>query len=113
MRILSYPQQQLQDPRNKIEILSITPVKDRGSLRAFLNIRVGDLMVNDCRIIQETGKRAWFSLPVLSYKTQHGTIQYRTLVQILDEKLKNEISRAALSAWENNNRRQYATGSGK
>lgn len=87
-----------------VEILSITSVEDRGSLRAFVNIRFGDLIINDCRIIQEPSKKAWFSLPVLSYKTQYGTTQYRTLIQIIDEKLKNEISQAVLSAWENNGR---------
>lgn len=92
-----------------IEILSITPIEDRGSLRGFVNIRLGDLIINDCRIIQEPSKKAWFSLPVLSYKTRYGTTQYRTLVQILDEKLKNEISQVVLDAWENNNRRNNGT----
>jgi DNA-binding cell septation regulator SpoVG len=100
-RILPYPQKQTLDFRNKIEILSITRVADRGSLRAFLNIRLGDLIINDCRIIQETGKRAWFSLPFLTYKTQYGTTQYKSLVQILNEKRKNEISHVAIYAWEN------------
>ncbi|GEM_PF-973630 len=83
-----------------IETLSITPVEGRGSLRAFVNIRIGDLIIHDCRIIQELGKKPWFSLPVLSYKNQYGTTQYRTLVQILDENLKNEISQVVLSTWE-------------
>jgi DNA-binding cell septation regulator SpoVG len=84
-----------------IAILSISPVKDRGSLRAFLNVRLGPFVINDCTVIQEPGKRAWFSLPVLSYKNKYGTIQYKTLIQIVDEELKNEISQAVLSAWEN------------
>lgn|SRR5574341_1492004 len=97
---MNHLDQRLQD-RNKLEVLSITPVEGRGSLRAFVNIRCDDLVINDCRIIQEPGKKPWFSLPVLSYKTQYGTTQYRTLVQILDEHLKNRISEAVLSTWEN------------
>jgi len=68
-----------------IEILCITPVEGRGSLRAFVSIKIGTFIISDCRVIQEPSKKAWFSLPVLSYKTQYGTTQYRTLVQILDE----------------------------
>ncbi len=89
-------------PQN-IKVVEISPVENRGALRAFVNIRLGDLIINDCRIIQEPGKKAWFSFPVLSYKTQYGTIQYRTIVQISDEHLKNQISKAVLSAWENKN----------
>lgn len=95
----TYPQSGLQN--NELEVLSITPVEGRGSLRAFVNLRLGDLILNDCRVIQEPGKHAWFSLPVLSYKTQYGTTQYRTFIQIVDENLKNRISEAVLSAWEN------------
>lgn len=91
------------------EILSISPVKDRGSLRAFLNIRLGLLVINDCRVIQEPGKKAWFSLPVLTYKNAHGTTLYKTLVQITDNDLKNLISQIALDAWENTNWRNNGT----
>lgn len=85
----------------EVEVLSITPVENRGSLRAFVNIRVGVFILNGCRIVQEDGKKAWISLPVLSYKDEYGTTQYKTLVQILDENLKNQISKAVLLLWEN------------
>lgn len=88
-------------PKLDIKILSITPVERRGSLQAFLNVLLGPFVINDCRIIQEPGKKPWFSLPVLSYKNQYGTTQYKTLVQISDEHLKNQISEAVLSGWEN------------
>lgn len=84
-----------------IEILMVTPVEGRGSLQAFSSIRLGPFVINDCRIIKEPGKKPWFSLPVLSYKTQYGTTLYKTLVQVLDEGLKNQISEAVLSVWEN------------
>ncbi|HEX3037277.1 MAG TPA: septation protein SpoVG family protein [Thermodesulfobacteriota bacterium] len=87
-----------------VEVLSISPVEGRGSLRAFVNIQLGTLVINDCRIIQENGKKTWFSFPVLSYKTQFGAIQYKTLVQILDEKIKREVSRVVLEIWEKKER---------
>ncbi len=86
---------------SQVEVLSITHVENRGSLRAFVNIRIGDLLIYDCRIIQENGKKAWVSMPVLTYNVQDGKPKYKPSVQITDEKLKNEISEAVLKAWEN------------
>jgi DNA-binding cell septation regulator SpoVG len=84
-----------------IEILSVSRVKDRGSLQVFVTIRLGSLIINDCRVIQEPGEKTWFSLPVLTYKNQQGTILYKTLVQIIDNDLKNLIRQVTLDAWEN------------
>jgi len=88
--------------REEIRILSITPVMDRGALKAFAQIQVGDFTFTDCRIINENGKKPWVSMPVLSYKNEHGMTRYRTLVQVLDKNLKNEISQAILRAWGSN-----------
>jgi len=87
---------------NGIKILSISPVDNRGALKAFVNIQVGPFTIVDCRIIQDTGKKPWVSMPVLSYKNDQGTTCYKTLIQILNKNLKNEISQAVLHAWENN-----------
>ncbi len=86
-----------------IKIRSISPVQERGALKAFVEIRVGQFVLTDCRIIQENGKKPWVSMPVISYKNQHGTVNYKTLVQINDKNLKNEISHAVIRAWENRN----------
>jgi len=88
--------------REEIRVVSISPVSDRGALKAFVEIQVGSFLITDCRIIQENGKRLWVSMPVLSYKNEHGTARYKTLIQISDKDLKNEISQAVLRAWESN-----------
>jgi len=85
-----------------IKILSVSPVVDRGALKAFVEIQVGDFIFTDCRVIKENGKAAWVSMPVLSYKNENGTTRYKTLVQISDKNLKNAISWAVLQAWEKN-----------
>jgi DNA-binding cell septation regulator SpoVG len=94
-------------PQN-IRVVEISPVQNRGALRAFVNLQLGGIVINDCRIIKEPGKNPWVSMPVLSYKNQFGTIQYRTLIEILDKNLKNEISKTVLEVWEKNGGR-YAT----
>jgi len=83
-----------------IKVLSISQVEGRGALRAYVDIQVGDLVVKDCRIIKENEKAPWFSLPVITWKTEQGTYRYRAIIEIKDQNLKNEVSRAALQAWE-------------
>jgi len=87
--------------REEIKIISITPVLDRGALKAFVELQIGHLVIYDCRIIKENGRQPWVSMPVLSYKNNHGTVCYRPLLQVLDKNLKNEISQSVLEAWEN------------
>ncbi len=91
--------------REEIKIISISPVSDRGALKAFVEIQVGSFLITDCRIIQENGKRLWVSMPVLSYKNQHGSVCYKTLIRTNNENLKARISQAAIEAWEKNGTR--------
>lgn len=84
----------------KVEILSIIPMEGRGALRAYVNVRIGPLIINDFRIVKEPNKRAWVSLPVQAWKTEYGTTKYRTIVSIEDENLKQHITIAILQAWE-------------
>lgn len=87
---------------DEIKVVSISPVVNRGALKAFVNIQVGPLTIVDCRIVQDRDAKPRISMPVLSYKDPQGTTHYRTFVKIENENLKNEISRAVLKAWENN-----------
>lgn len=97
------------NPDPDITVLNITPIEGRGSLRAFVNIRLGKLVISDCRIIKEPGKAPWVSMPVLSYRNEHGTALYKTLIQIVDSELKNLISRAVITAWEQKQEEDYGT----
>lgn len=84
-----------------IEVVEITPLTDRGALKAYVTIRAGKCIINDCRIIKERNKKPWLSMPVLSYKDKFGTTHYRNLIRFLDEGYNNDITKAALSAWLN------------
>jgi len=84
-----------------IEVVEITPITDRGALKAYLTIIAGNCLINDCRIIQEKNKPPWLSMPVMSYKDKFGTTRYRNLIRFLDDDYKNDITKAALSAWLN------------
>jgi len=85
-----------------IEVIEITPLTDRGALKAYLTIQAGNCLIHDCRIIQEKDKPPWLSMPVISYKDKFGTIRYRNLIKFEDENYNNEIAKVALAAWQNN-----------
>jgi len=84
-----------------IEVVEITPLTDRGALKAYVTIRAGKCIINDCRIIKERDKPPWLSMPVMSYKDKYGTTRYRNLIKFIDEDYNNDITKAALSAWLN------------
>lgn len=83
-----------------IQALDFKSVSDRGALKAFCTLHIGHLQINDCRIIQQPGQRAWVAMPQISYKNEYGTVKYRSLVQINDEALRNQITHIVLSEWE-------------
>jgi len=84
-----------------IEVVEITPLADRGALKAYLTIQAGNCLIHDCRIIQEKDKPPWLSMPVISYKDKFGTIRYRNLIRFLDNNYNNEIAQVAIAAWQN------------
>lgn len=83
----------------EFEILRLAPVT-RGALKAYVHIRWGDFIINDCRIIQEPGKRAWLSLPVATTRDEFGTVRYHSIIEIKNDKLKKQISDVVIAAWE-------------
>lgn len=97
MKNLTHKPTEFQDT---IQALEFKPVNDRGALKAFCTVHIGSLQINDCRIIQQPGQRAWLSMPSISYKNQYGTVSYRTLVEIKDKNLKDLISQTVLTEWE-------------
>lgn len=84
----------------EVEVLEIVPAENRGNLKAYCTVRIGEFVFNDCRIIRQEGQRAWFTFPQLSYRSQYGTQLYRTLITIRDKRLKDTVSQAVVSAWE-------------
>jgi len=85
-----------------IEVVEITPLTDRGALKAYVTIRAGKCIINDCRIIKERDKPPWLSMPVMSYKDKYGTTRYRNLIKFEDENYNNDIAKVALAAWQKN-----------
>jgi len=77
-------------------------VNNAGNLRAFCDVRIptagGDWVIRDCRIIQQTGQRAWFSLPVISWKNEMGEVCHKTILE-LPPSIKRRIASAVLEVY--------------
>jgi len=82
-----------------IKIECIKPVKDHGSLRAFVDLRIGRTLFRSWRIVQQEGKRPWVSPPVESWETPDGERRYKRLV-VLPEELQKKAETAVLQAWQ-------------
>jgi DNA-binding cell septation regulator SpoVG len=79
-----------------ITVESIKPISGAGNLRAFATINVaGKLRISDVRIIQQPNQKAWVSMPSRAYE-KDGQRKWSPLVELLDQKLKDEIAQAVL-----------------
>lgn len=85
-----------------ITIENMQRVHNKGNLKATLDVRIkiaeGDWVIRGCRIIQQSGQRAWFSLPIVSWQDENGKICYKTVLE-LPAGLKTKISEAALEVY--------------
>jgi DNA-binding cell septation regulator SpoVG len=82
-----------------VELLSIRPVPNTSNLRAFASVRIGNITIHDCRIVQQPGQQAWVSLPQREYTTKGGERKFSAVIE-LSEPLRREVLRAVLAAWE-------------
>jgi len=85
-----------------IFVENLRKVDNKGNLRALcdvlLSLLEGDVVIRDCRIIQQLGQRAWLSMPVVSWQDEQGVLRYKTMIE-LPHLLKQEVSKAALEAY--------------
>ena len=78
-----------------INILEFRFMAGDKPLRAFVDLKIGDWIIREWRIIKENGKRSRVAPPQISWKGQDGQIQYKTVVTLPNE-LKGEIDLAIL-----------------
>lgn len=89
-------------PLPEIEVLRITRLHNGGNLKAFVDIRFGDIELHSLRVVKEEHKRAWVSMPLFESE-KAGKKQYFPAVVLHNERLKEAIKDAVLTAWEQRN----------
>lgn len=81
----------------RIKILEIRQI-DNGNLKAFVKLKIGEIVFHDFRIIKQPNQRAWVSAPISTWVDETGKTRYKTIVEFPQE-LKREISEAVLNAY--------------
>jgi hypothetical protein len=80
----------------QVEILSLRLLLQDGSqIKGFADIKVGDWIIRDWRIIKQNGKPLQVIAPQVSWRGQKGEMQYKTIVTLPDE-LRGQIDFAIL-----------------
>jgi DNA-binding cell septation regulator SpoVG len=82
-----------------IEILDIKTLANAGTLRALVSIRVGPVIIHDCKIIRQENQKPWFALPSREFTGKDGERKFSPAVE-LPEGLKREVAQAVLSSWQ-------------
>ena len=92
--------QKERENRSMVTVESIKPITGAGNLRAFAIVNIADrLRVHDVRIIQQPNQEAWVSMPSRAYE-KDGQRKWAPTIEILDDNLKAEISRAVLTEYK-------------
>ena len=87
------------EPRNvRSEVIGVRSFAGTGPLRACARVRLGGVIIHNCRIVHQAGQRPWVSLPQREY-THDGQKKYAPILE-LSEPLKRKVSRVVLAAWE-------------
>ena len=82
----------------EIEILDLRVIESGKSLKAFADVRIGNILIRDFRIVKEDGKRPHVKAPFSTYKDQKGQIKFRPIIDLPDE-VRGEVDLAILNAY--------------
>lgn len=83
----------------RIEVENIRELDGRGSLKAFVDIRIGGTLFRSWRIVQQTGQKPWVSPPVERWSGKDGKTRYTRLVEFPAD-FQKAVESAILGAWE-------------
>jgi len=69
-------------------------------LRALADVRIGEIVVHDFRIIQEPSRRAWVSVPQLEYRLHDSGERYYKPLIVIPKELRDRISEIVIAEFE-------------
>jgi hypothetical protein len=65
-----------------VEILGIRPLNNDKPLKAFVDVRLYDLIIRDFRVIQENGCNAYVESPQIVWRGQGGVKQFKSFITL-------------------------------
>jgi DNA-binding cell septation regulator SpoVG len=83
---------------DKITVTGIYPTRQDGTVKAFVNFKIGDaLEIFGAKIIPQAGQKAWVTMPDHPRTDGKG---YAPYVKLIDDRLKEAISAVVIPAWQ-------------
>jgi len=80
-----------------IQVLDIRFMQSHKSTLAFCDVRMGELIIRDFRVMQNGG-RPYVKAPFQTYKNSAGEIQFRQIIDLPVE-VRGQVDTAILSAF--------------
>ena len=91
---------------DEVRVIEIRPTRKSGPLRAFVDVKVGDLLVRDFRVMQDYAGRPYVRAPFNTYKNATGELCFRQIVDLPDE-VRGRVDTAILSAFYREKEQHY------
>ena len=66
----------------------------KGALKAFVDVKIGDIVIKDFRVVQQEGSEAWVSVPQKEYN-YNGEKRYAKMITLSNE-LKMQVDKVIL-----------------
>jgi DNA-binding cell septation regulator SpoVG len=78
----------------QIEILAIRRLDGESTVKAFIDIRLGGVVIKGAKVVKQDDRAAWLAMPAV--KLTHG---WANTVE-LSKPLREKATEIALAAWE-------------
>jgi DNA-binding cell septation regulator SpoVG len=92
-----------------IKVLEIRTLHSNAkSLRAFVDVQIGDLILKDFRILEENGGKSYVKAPFTTYKDKTGQLRFRQIIDLPAE-VRGRIDNMILSEYYREKEKQHGT----
>ena len=82
----------------EIKLIGFKLFPGRKVIKAFADVKIGEIIIRDFRVIKEDGQRPYVKAPFVVYKDRVGKLQFRQIAVLPDE-IQGEIDLLILNAY--------------
>jgi Signal peptidase, peptidase S26 len=86
-------------PKSSATVYRLGGNNNAGNVRAFVSVRIGDVSILGCKIVQQPGQRPWVAMPDRQWVADDGTTRWSPVIK-LSNPLKRRLDDAVLAVWE-------------
>jgi hypothetical protein len=82
----------------EIKIIEFRLFPGHKAIKAFADVKIGDIIIRDFRVMKEDGQRPYVKAPFVVYKDQMGKLKFRQIA-ILPDEIQGEIDLLILNTY--------------